>query len=389
MKISNRVKKLPPYIFAELDKAKEDAIKQGKDLIVLSIGDPDITPPRIAIDAMHKALDDPAMHRYPSYIGSQRLRQTITNYMKNRFGTTFDSNTETIVLIGSKEGIAHLMLAFVDPQDVVLLPDPGFPMYTTSAMFAGGVPVKFKLEPERNFLPDLSKISEEDARKASIILVNYPNNPTGAMAPLSFFEELVSFAKQYDLLIVQDAAYAEIYSNKKPHSIFEVEGAKEVAIEIHSFSKTFSAAGWRLGFAVGNADAILALAKVKDQIDSGPFDVVQEGAAMALAEGESTIAPLRDEWNRRRRAALEELYGSGLDVFDGASTLYLWIRVPANIDSSTFCKRLLEEEAVLATPGVGFGNGGEGWFRIALCTPEDRIREGIRRIKRFAKRFEQ
>ncbi len=385
---SARVKNLPPYIFAELDKAKREALERGADVIALSVGDPDVEPPRSAIEAMKAALDDKENHKYPAYVGHKRLREATSDYFLRRFGVRFDPEDETIILIGSKEGLAHLQMAYLDPGDVELVPDPCFPMYLTSAMFAGARTVRFPLLPERGFLPDFSTIPSEDAKRAKVILTNYPNNPTGASASPAFYRELVAFAREYDLLIVQDAAYAEMYfSDEKPASVFEAEGARERAIEIHSFSKTFSAAGWRLGFAVGNAELIRPLARVKDQIDSGAFDAVQLGAVRALQNAEDELARIREEYGRRRAAAAKALTEAGIDFFDGHAALYLWAKTPSGSGSMEFCRRLLAEEAVVVTPGAGFGAGGEGYYRIALCSDERRVEEGIARLARFVKRL--
>jgi len=380
---ADRIKNLPAYVFKALDEAKEKALAKGVDLISLSIGDPDFMPPPATIEAMKTALDEPENHRYPSYVGMASFRQAVAKWMKHRYDLDFDPNGEILTLIGSKEGIAHLPLGYLNPGDVALLPNPGFPMYTSTVQFAGGEPWQYPLKRENDYLPDFAEIPEDIAARAKLLYLNYPHNPTGAVADLAFYEKAVAFAKAHDILIMQDAAYSEVYNDQQPPSIFQVEGGRDCAIEVYSFSKSYSATGWRLGYAVGDRELLYPLMRVKDQVDSGQFNVVQEAGIAAMALGDPACNDVREVYRSRREAAMKSITEAGYEVFDTGATLYIWVKVPFDCTSAVFCARALEEQGVLVTPGNAFGSQGEGWFRIALCLEADRIAEGAARLAKL------
>lgn len=380
MEISKKLQKIPPYLFVELDRLKNKKIEEGTDVIDLGIGDPDIPTPSEIVEVAKKALEKTEYHRYPSNLGSLFFRKACADYMKRRFAVTFDPEKEIIALIGSKEGIAHFPLAFINPGDIVLCPDPAYPVYSMGTILAEGSVYYMPLRWENGFLPDLGKIPKEVAEKAKIIWVNYPNNPTGAVANKEFFKELVKFAKKYDIIIAHDAAYIELYYEDPPMSIFEVEGAKDIAIEFHSLSKTFCMTGWRIGFAVGNSFLISALAKVKSNIDSGVFTAIQETAAFALNNLEKIVPPLVNVFKKRRDLLVEELEKIGYKFLKPSATFYLWVKTPQGLSSQEFCKKVLQELGIVVTPGIGFGNSGENYFRIAFTVGEERLKEAIQRL---------
>jgi len=380
MELSKRLQKVPPYLFVELDRLKNEKLKEGADVVDLGIGDPDIPTPSEIVEVAKRALEKPEYHRYPLNPGSFFFRKACAEYMQRRFGVSFDPEGEVLALIGSKEGIAHLPLAFVNPGDVVLCPDPAYPVYHLGAIFTDGEPYYMPLTWENDFLPDFGKIPEEILRRTKILWLNYPNNPTGAEATKDFYREAVKLAKKYDFLIASDAAYVELYYEEPPLSIFEVEGAKEVAIEFHSLSKTFCMTGWRIGFAVGKKEIVSALAKVKSNIDSGVFTAIQEAGAFALNNLETLVPPLRKTFKERRDYLCEELEKLGFQFKKPKATFYLWVKVPEGYTSSEFCKRLLQELAIVVTPGNGFGEAGEGYFRIALTVGVERLKEAVKRL---------
>ncbi|MGC9109359.1 MAG: LL-diaminopimelate aminotransferase [Caldimicrobium sp.] len=380
VEISERLKKIPPYLFVELDRLKNEKLKEGADVIDLGIGDPDIPTPREIVEVAQRALEKPENHRYPANPGSLFFRKACADYMKRRFGVTFDPESEVLALIGSKEGIAHLPLAFVNPGDVVLCPDPAYPVYHLGTIFTHGEPYYMPLTWENDFLPDFGKIPEEVLRKTKILWLNYPNNPTGACATKEFYQEAIKLAKKYDFVVACDAAYVELYYEERPLSIFEVEGAKEIAIEFHSLSKTFCMTGWRIGFACGKREIVQALAKVKSNIDSGVFTAIQEAGAYALSNLESLVPPLKKVFEERRNFLGKELKNLGFEFKLTKATFYLWVKVPEGYTSSEFCKKLLKELAIVVTPGNGFGTFGEGYFRIALTVGVERLKEAIKRL---------
>ena len=380
MEIANRMKKIPPYLFVELDRLKAEKQKQGVDVIDLGVGDPDLPTPEPIVEAAKKALENPANHKYPSNRGLLSFRKACADYMRRRFGLSFSPETEITALIGSKEGIAHFPLAFVNPGDIVLCPEPAYPVYHLGAILCDAEPYYLPLKWENSFFPKLSEIPSEVLKKAKILWLNYPNNPTGAVATKEFFKEVVNFAKKYDIIVAHDAAYVELYFEEPPLSIFEVDGAKDVAIEFHSLSKTFCMTGWRIAFAVGNENLISALAKVKSNIDSGVFNAVQEAGAFALNNFEELVPPLRKVFKERRDFMKESLKKLGYEFLEPEATFYLWVKTPKGLSSQEFCKKVIEECGIVVTPGNGFGPSGEGYFRIALTVDVNRLKEAVERL---------
>lgn len=381
--LAERVKNLPPYLFAAIDKMKAEARQRGVDLIDLSIGDPDIPTLPDIVESLKRAVENPVNHRYPSYDGMPTYKKAVAEWYKRRFNVDLDPFEEVLSLIGSKEGIGHIPLAFVNPGDIVLVPSPGYPVYHIGTLFAGGESYIMPLYEQNGFLPDLSLIPEEVYRKAKLMFINYPNNPTSAIAGRGFFERVVEIARTYNIIVCHDAAYSEIYyDDQKPMSFLEVDGAKDVGIEFHSLSKTYNMTGWRIGFAVGNRDIISGLGKIKTNLDSGVFQAIQEAGITALNMGDDKLKSIRDTYQERRDVLYEGLKGLGLSVIKPQATFYLWAKVPEAYDSSGFVAHLLERAGVMITPGVGFGSPGEGYVRFALTVGVDRIREAIERIRK-------
>src|SRR4030066_2574271 len=337
MKIAQRIETIPPYLFAEIDKKKEEAIKKGVDIINLGIGDPDQPTPNNIIEKLRESVKDPKTHDYPPYAGTAEFRQAVASWYKNRFRVDLDPDKEVMALIGSKEGIAHIFLAFIDPGDFSLIPDPGYPVYKTGTLFANGFPYSMPLLEENGFLPDLEEIDEEIAQKAKLMFINYPNNPTAAVANKDFFEKVVKFAKKYDILVCHDFAYSEMtFDNYKTNSFLEVDGAKEVGIEFHSLSKTYNMTGWRLGFAVGNKEIISALGKVKSNLDSGVFEVIQEAGIEALTCDQSIVADIRKVYQERRDVLAAGLNSLGIEFEMPKATFYVWLRTPKGFTSADY-----------------------------------------------------
>jgi len=381
---SQRIAQLPPYIFAQIDKKKKEKLDQGADVIDLGVGDPDIPTPKPIVEAMKRAVEKPENHRYPSYEGMLSFRQAVADWYKKRFGVDLDPQKEVIALIGSKEGIAHFPLAFVNPGDVVLCPDPAYPVYKIGTLLAGGEPYVLPLKEENGFLPDFRSVPKDVLKRAKIIWVNYPNNPTSAKATKEFYKELIEWAKENRIIVASDLAYSEIYfGEEKPPSILEIEGAKEVAIEFHSLSKTYNMTGWRIGMAVGNEKLIAGLGKIKTNVDSGQFQAIQEAAITALNLPEQELQSIRDLYRERRKVMVEALERAGLEVYPSDATFYLWVKVPKGYSSAQFVERLLEECAIVCTPGNGFGEHGEGYFRISLTVSTERLLEASERIKKL------
>ncbi|MEW5767829.1 MAG: LL-diaminopimelate aminotransferase [bacterium] len=385
MKITpaNRLRCLPPYPFFEIDKARAKARAEGVDIIDLGIGDPDKPTPAHIVKAMEKAVLKPENYQYPSTEGKIEFRRTVAVWCKQRFNLDLDPDTQILSLMGSKEGIGHIPLAFVEPGEVVLVPSPGYPVYEPATIFAGGIPHLMPIREENNFLPVLEDIPESVLEKAKLIFINYPNNPTGATAPASFFKQVVEIAQRYEIVVCHDAAYSELYSeDNKPTSLMEVDGAFEVGLEFHSLSKTYNMTGWRIGFAIGNKDLVKGLTNIKSNLDSGVFQAVQEAAIAALTGPQDCVESMRKLYQGRRNVLVEGLRQLGWSVANTSGAFYVWIRVPFDIDSTTFCADLLKRCGIVATPGVGFGSHGEGYIRIALTLDEDRIAEAVERIKR-------
>ena len=379
---AERVRQIPPYLFAEIDRKKRELRAKGADLIDLGIGDPDIPTPSRIIDRLTKAAHDATNHRYPSYEGMLDFRQAVADWYQRRFGVSLDPEAEVLTLIGSKEGIAHIPLAFVNPGDYVLVPNPGYPVYRVATLFAGGTPHFMPLVGENGFLPELSKIPTGVAEKAKLLFINYPNNPTAAVAERSFFEEVVKFADRHRIIVCHDAAYSEIaFDGYRPMSLMEVEGAREVGIEFHSLSKTFNMTGWRIGFAVGNREIVGALGRIKTNIDSGVFQAVQIAAAEALNGYGTETEEIIRVYTARRDLLVQAIRAAGLEVEPPRATFYLWVAVPSGYTSAQFAAHLMEKSGIVATPGIGFGDSGEGYIRFALTVGEDRLHEASSRLK--------
>ena len=380
---SERLKKLPAYLFVEIDRAKKKAREEGRDVIDLGVGDPDIPTPRFIIDALNRASRDPKNHRYALDQGAPEFRNAAAKWLKKRFGVAMNPETEIYPLIGSKEGIAHIPLAFINPGDIVLVPDPSYPPYRSGALFAGGEVLKMPLLEKNRFLPDLKAVNHAQMHRIKMIFINYPNNPTSAVCDKKFFKEVVDFALKHNIIVCHDAAYSEIaFDGFKPPSIFEVDGAREVAIEFHSLSKTFNMTGWRIGFACGNPAIIEGLAKVKSNIDSGIFSAIQLAGAAALDNYDRHIRPVLRIYEERRNALVDGLNSIGWHVEKPKATFYVWTRVPPRYTSATFAKELLDKCDIVATPGNGFGDNGEGYIRFALTVDKRRLAEAVRRIEK-------
>ncbi|MFH1702633.1 MAG: LL-diaminopimelate aminotransferase [Nitrospirota bacterium] len=381
VELASRVRHLPPYLFASIDKMKQKAINKGIDLIDLSIGDPDIPTPSPIVNAMKKAVQKPVNHRYPSYEGMLSYREAVSRWYKKRFGVKLDPNTEVLSLIGSKEGIGHIPLAFINPGDTVLVPSPGYPVYATGTFFAGGKSFFMPLREENDFLPDLTVIPKDVLKKAKLIFLNYPNNPTTAISPLEFYKEVVKISLKYNIIVCHDASYTEIYyEGRKPLSFMQIPGSKDAGIEFHSLSKTYNMTGWRIGFAVGNRDVLSGLGKIKTNLDSGVFQAVQEAAIVALNTDDSVLSKIRNTYQERRNTLYGGLKRLGMHLMKPKATFYIWAKVPSKFDSMGFVSHLLNMAGVLATPGNGFGEAGEGYIRFALTASVERIKEAVERI---------
>ncbi len=381
IELAGRVKNLPPYLFAAIDKMKQDALSKGVDLIDLSIGDPDTPTPRHIVESMRKAVKNPAHHQYPSYSGMLSFRQAVAVWYRKRFNVTLDPATEVLSLIGSKEGIGHVPLAFVNPGDVVLVPSPGYPVYPVATLFAGGISHTMPLLEKNGYLPDLKAIPGSVLKKAKLMFVNYPNNPTSACAGRAFYKDVVSFAARNNIIVCHDAAYSEVYyDDKKPLSFLQIPGAKDVGIEFHSLSKTYNMTGWRIGFVVGNKDAIAGLGKIKTNLDSGIFQAIQEAGIEALNTDDTVLKKIRDMYQGRRDALCDGLKKLGLALDKPEASFYLWVKCPKGYSSMDFTVHLLNNAGILSTPGNGFGAPGEGYIRFALTVPVKRIKEAVERI---------
>ncbi|MDD5568667.1 MAG: LL-diaminopimelate aminotransferase [Candidatus Omnitrophica bacterium] len=383
-KLSKKLQELPPYLFLEIDKAKRKARAQGRDIIDLGIGDPDQPTPKHIIEALNRAALEPANHRYALDQGMPLLRRAIEGWYRRRFKVKLDPDSEILPLIGSKEGIAHFPLAFLNPGDYSLVPDPCYPPYKGGTILAGGKPYIMPLLEKNAFLPDLKSIPLSARKKAKIIFVNYPNNPTSAIARDSFYKELISFAHKNKIIIISDLAYSEIcYDGYKPKSLLEFKGAGDVAVEFHSLSKTYNMTGWRVGWACGNKKLISALAKVKSNVDSGIFSAVQLAAAAALNGPQEHLEHMCSLYRQRRDVLVRGLNSLGWLAFNPKATFYVWIKVPQGRDSIKFSGELLEKANIVVTPGVGFGKYGEGYIRMALTVDKDRIREALDRLRKY------
>jgi LL-diaminopimelate aminotransferase len=390
MQFAKRLEKIPPYLFAAINRKREELLAQGIDLINLGVGDPDLPTLTPVLQAMHAALEDPQTHNYPPYQGLSEYRQATVSWMERRFGVVgLDPQTEVISSIGSKEAIHNTALAFVEPGDFTLVPDPGYPVYRTSTLFADGEPYPFPLKAENRFLPDLSAIPEAVARKAKLLWINYPNNPTGAIASLEDLAQMVAFCQEYDILLCHDHAYSEIaFDSYQPPSVLQVAGAKEIAIEFHSLSKTYNMTGWRIGFVVGNAKAIQGLTQVKSNVDSGVFKAIQKAGITAYSILPEERQDLISIYQKRRDFLIDGLAELGWTVPKPLATMYLWVPCPPGMSSTDFALSVLQQTGVVLTPGNAFGSGGEGYVRVSLIADCDRLGEALRRLKEANIRYQ-
>jgi len=383
-KLSKKISALPPYLFLEIDKAKRQARAEGRDIIDLGIGDPDQPTPQYIIESLYTAAQDPANHRYALDQGMAVLRQAIANWYERRFGIKLNPDTEVLPLIGSKEGIAHFPLAFLNPGDYSLIPDPCYPPYKGGTILSGGKPYLMPLLESNCFLPDLKKIPALIRKKSRLIYINYPNNPTAATVEKDFYRRVVEFATRNKLIVVSDLAYSEIsFDGYRPSSFLEVEGAREVGIEFHSLSKTCNMTGWRVGWACGNPSLVSALAKVKSNIDSGIFSAIQLCGVTALDKSDEHVKNICSLYQERRDALVDGLTSFGWKINKPRASFYVWIQIPQKMSSINFARLLLEKANIVGTPGVGFGKNGEGYIRMALTVPVERIRKAVERIRKL------
>lgn len=376
---ANRLDNLPPYLFAQIDALKAEKRAQGVDVIDLGVGDPDLPTPSHIVDSLCEAARDPSTHHYPDYTGMIEYREAVAEWYSTRFGVTLNPKTEVLALIGSKEGIAHVPEAFVNPGDYVLATDPGYPVYKTSTLFSEGKLWEMPLREENEFLPVFEDIPKDIVKKAKLMFFGYPNNPTAAVAPLSFFEEVVEFAKENDIVAVHDNAYSEItFDGYKAPSFLEADGAKEVGMEMHSLSKTYNMTGWRLGMACGGEEFISGLGRVKTNVDSGAFDAIQRAGITALTSSQQCVADACNVYQERRDVLVSGLRDLGFEVKSPKATFYVWLKVS---DSMGFAKKMLDEAGIVVTPGVGFGSNGNGYVRFAITRNIERIKEAIERMR--------
>jgi LL-diaminopimelate aminotransferase len=381
---AQRLGLIPPYLFAEIDRKVQEKKRAGVDVISLGIGDPDLPTPGRIVSVLQEAAADPANHRYPSYFGLAELREAIARWYRERFNVTLDPVTEILPTLGSKDGISHVPLALVDPGDVVLAPDPGYTVYVTGALMAGGEPYIMPLEPQNHWLPDLDAIPDAVAERSRLMWLNYPNNPTAAVADRAFLERAVNFCRRHGIVLCHDAPYSEIaFDGYRPLSLFEIDGAKEIGLEFHSLSKTYNMTGWRIGWVCGRADLIGLIGQLKTNIDSGIFQAVQWAAIEALNGGEAETLAACEVYARRHRLVADTLNALGWSIKPPRATFYVWAPVPSGYDSIRFAGHVLDEVGVNITPGVGFGAHGEGYFRLSVTAPDARLEEAMARLRRL------
>lgn len=379
--VSERIRRLPPYLFARMDELKQEAIASGIDVIDLGVGDPDVRTPDKIIERLKSAVHGEGAHRYSSYSGLPRLRKTFASWFEKRYGVSLDPDREILPLIGSKEGIGHIFFGVCNPGDETLLPDPGYPVYAAAATLAGAISRFFPLRSDRNYLPEIDEIQKLISPRTKMLWMNYPSNPTTAVATEDVFRSMVELAKDNRLLICHDTAYAELaFDGRKSVSLMQIPGGKETGVEFHSMSKTFCMTGWRVGFAVGNGEAIGALAKVKTNLDSGIFLPIQEAAITAFTDCGEEAEGIRKRFEARRNSFVSGLNEIGWKVPLPPATFYVWAPLPSGYSSMEFSAKLLKEAGIVCTPGVGFGDNGEGFVRMTLTVPEDRLALALERI---------
>jgi LL-diaminopimelate aminotransferase len=381
MKVAKRVENLPPYLFVEINKKIVEKKAKGEDVVTFAIGDPDIATPSHILDRLCEAARQPENHRYPESEGLPELRQTIANWYRQRFGVSLDPDTEVLPLLGSKEGIGHIAFCFIDPKDIALVPDPGYPVYSVGTLLAGGQPYYMPLLAENDFLPELHGIPEDVLKKATLMWLNYPNNPTGAVADIDFFNRVVTFARQYDIPVCHDEPYSEVaYDGYRPVSFLQAEGAKEIGMEFHSLSKSYNMTGWRIGMAVGNPTMIKALKTLKSNLDSGIPQAIQYAAIEALTGPQDCIDEHNAVYQRRRDLVVDTLNKMGLEARPPQASLYVWAKVPSGYTSVEFASALLEQVNVVVTPGTGYGTHGEGYVRLSLTLADASLVKGLSRL---------
>ncbi|HEY4889440.1 MAG TPA: LL-diaminopimelate aminotransferase [Candidatus Dormibacteraeota bacterium] len=381
---ASRLGRIPPYLFAEIDRKVQEKKRSGVDVISLGIGDPDLPTPQRIVHVLQEAAADPANHRYASYFGLAELRQAIADWYGERSGVSLDPSTEILPTLGSKDGIAHVPLALVDPGDVVLAPDPGYTVYVTGALMAGADPYVMPLTAANHWLPELDAIPEDVAERARLMWLNYPNNPTAAVADREFLERAVAFCQRHDIILCHDAPYSEIaFDGYRPLTLFEIPGAKEIGLEFHSLSKTYNMTGWRIGWVCGRADLVGLIGRLKTNIDSGIFQAVQWAAIEALNGGDQETRAACDVYARRHRLVADTLNDLGWNIKPPRATFYVWAPVPDGYDSIGFASHVLDEVGVNITPGVGFGAHGEGYFRLSVTAPDARLEEAMERMRKL------
>jgi len=379
-----RLKLIPPYLFKDIDEKKEQVRARGVDIIDLGVGDPDLPTPQFIVDKMKEAVEDASNHRYPLYSGMNDFRAAVARWYKRRFDVELDPDTEVLTLIGCKEGIAHLPLGANDPEDVNLMTTPAYPVYRMGTLFAGASPYLVPLLRENRFLPNFSDIPPIDARDAKLFFLNYPNNPTAAVADLDFFQQTLEFCQEYQIVPVHDASYTEMaFDGYQPPSFLQLPGAKDLAIEFHSLSKTYNMTGWRLGFVVGNREVLAALGKIKSNVDSGAFNAIQIAGIAALDSDQSCVAENCRIYQERRDILVSGLKKLGYEVDVPQATFYVWLPIPQGFDSMKFTAHVLEQAGIVTVPGNGFGEPGEGYVRLALTVSKERLEEALARLAKL------
>ncbi|GAB6181082.1 LL-diaminopimelate aminotransferase [Desulfotomaculum defluvii] len=386
---AERIKNLPPYLFARIEQVIAQKKEEGVDIISLGIGDPDMPTPEHIIKEAEKQIYVPENHQYPSSVGMLSYRKAVADFYTKRFGVELDPKKEVVSLIGSKEGIAHISWCYLNPGDVVLVPDPGYPVYSGGAILAGAVPYYMPLTKENGFLPDLNSIPEDIAKKAKMMFINYPNNPTGAIADENFYKEVIEFAKKYEILVCHDNAYSEVsYDGYLPLSFLQIPGAKEVGIEFSSVSKAYNMTGWRIGWIAGNESVVEALGRFKSNIDSGQFQAVQYAAMAGLNGPQDIIAANNEIYRERRDVVIDGLNAMGWNLEKPKATFYIWAPVPKGFTSASFAEYVIEKAGVVVTAGNGYGDQGEGYFRVSITIPKERIVEALERMKKYIGKVE-